>query len=64
METANLPPASGKGELFFLEEFLKMSPVFYGLIRSIECRYVSRVDLERPVLDLGYDDGTFRFDLS
>ncbi len=43
----------------FLEKFLRQSSVFHALIRSIECRYVSRVDIKPPVLDLGCGDGMF-----
>lgn len=43
----------------YLEEFLRQSPAFYALLRAIECRYMSEVILDPPVLDLGCGDGMF-----
>ena len=48
-----------EGGADYLEEFLRQSPVFYALLRAIECRYVSEVILDPPVLDLGCGDGMF-----
>ncbi len=43
----------------YLEKFLRKSPVFYAFLRAIECRHMSTVALEPPVLDLGCGDGMF-----
>lgn len=46
-------------ETDYLEKFLKISPVFYALLRAIECRHMSGTVFEMPVLDLGCGDGMF-----
>ena len=48
-----------EGGADYLEEFLRQSPAFYALLRAIECRYMSKVIIDPPVLDLGCGDGMF-----
>jgi ubiquinone/menaquinone biosynthesis C-methylase UbiE len=43
----------------FLRKFLRRSPVFHAFLRAMECRSMSAVRLEPPILDLGCGDGMF-----
>jgi ubiquinone/menaquinone biosynthesis C-methylase UbiE len=48
-----------KGDIDYLEEFLRLCPVFHALLRAIECRNMAEVDFDPPILDLGCGDGMF-----
>lgn len=50
---------TGKNEEDYLLKFLRLSPAFYAFLRAIECRQMSTVSFEQPVLDLGCGDGMF-----
>lgn len=43
----------------FLVDYLSVSPIMLGLIRAIDCRYLSSVDFKGSVLDVGCGDGLF-----
>lgn len=43
----------------FLVDYLSVSPTMLGLIRAIDCRYLSSVDFKGSVLDVGCGDGLF-----
>lgn len=43
----------------YLSEYLTLAPVALALVRAIECRVLSQVPFERPILDLGCGDGVF-----
>jgi GT2 family glycosyltransferase/SAM-dependent methyltransferase len=43
----------------FLYAYLDQAPVSLALMRAVECRQLSRLSFERPILDVGCGDGTF-----
>jgi SAM-dependent methyltransferase len=43
----------------FLHAYLDQAPVSLALMRAVECRHLSRLSFERPILDIGCGDGTF-----
>ncbi len=43
----------------FLTEYLNLAPVSFALARAIECRILSTLDFQPPILDLGCGDGLF-----
>ena len=43
----------------FLKRYLGQAPVFLAMERAIECRLISKIGIERPILDLGCGDGLF-----
>jgi len=51
--------ATLRNEEDYLLKFLRQSPVFYAFLRAIECRRMSAITFEPPVLDLGCGDGMF-----
>ena len=43
----------------FLADYLSVSPIMLGLIRAIDCHYLSSVEFRGSVLDVGCGDGLF-----
>lgn len=43
----------------YLKEYLTFAPVSLALVRAIECRLLSQLELEEPILDVGCGDGLF-----
>lgn len=43
----------------YLKEYLKVAPVALALVRALECRYLSELELEPPMLDIGCGNGLF-----
>jgi SAM-dependent methyltransferase len=43
----------------FLKEYVSLAPLALAIERSLECRILSRVPFERPILDIGCGDGIF-----
>ncbi len=55
--TAGARRASGERD--FLTLHLNAIPMHRALLRSVECRLLSRYDFQRPLLDVGAGDGHF-----
>ena len=51
--------ASSGSERAYLTEYLAHAPVALALLRAIECRELSALEFQRPVLDVGCGDGLF-----
>jgi SAM-dependent methyltransferase len=43
----------------FLREYVSLTPLALAIERSLECRILSRVPFEHPILDIGCGDGIF-----
>ena len=43
----------------YLKEYLTFAPVSLALVRAIECRCLSKLEFEHPILDVGCGDGLF-----
>ncbi len=52
-------PANGFPDRDFLKLHLNTIPLHRALLRSVECRLLSRYRFERPLLDVGAGDGHF-----
>ena len=59
-ETDTLPLAAKKDGYDFFRTYLLKRPIFYALVRGVECRLFANLGrLEQPILDLGCGDGFF-----
>lgn len=45
--------------LKYLQEYLSIAPIPLGLIRAIDCKYISQVSIKGDILDAGCGDGLF-----
>jgi len=46
-------------EEYFLKDYLSIAPIPLGLVRAVDCRYLSTVEFKGKILDIGCGDGLF-----
>lgn len=58
-EQINLGPKGTKILRDYLKEYLSVAPVSLAIVRAIECRLLSKLEFNHPILDIGCGDGLF-----